>query len=67
MLIRWLGAFRKEGDLHSSLNFELTPASDLRCAERISKGQQSKIKTASRHNLPVYRLTRAGQLEEIRP
>ena len=142
MIVRWLGAFKKSGDLTSSLIFELAPASDLRCAEIIRKGSPSQIKsavgllvassalvrrynsdvysvrdgkrlrqtrpegaaysshteawvrpeyigivvksresaglisretwatireTAGRHNLPVYRLTRAGQLEEILP
>lgn len=43
MLVRWLGAFGKKSGIVESIDFEMTPASDLRCAEIIKKGQQSEI------------------------
>lgn len=46
MIVRWLGAFRKEYTLHQSLQFELTRV-DERAAERIPKGSKISLVGAS--------------------
>lgn len=43
MIIRWLGAFGKNGSVSESIDYEMKPAVDLRCAEIVKKGARSRI------------------------
>lgn len=78
MLIRWLGAFGKSEGLESSLQYELAPASDLRCAEIIRKGNPSEIRAAvgllvpnkalvRRYRSDVYAVRDGKRLRQTRP